>query len=179
MHSRMVLMCGIAATLAGCGKSGSPQAGDAAGSGASPAPVATLASGAPMRAAGLWALKNLGGGGTVIGTQQLCVDAASEAKASLFDQIALNTNCSKYEIAPGNGGWAFEFVCGGGGMAATSKGVVTGDFTAAYMVEMTASDGTMELSRTIEASRTGDCPAGVSPGTLLDEEGKVVADITR
>jgi hypothetical protein len=183
MHKRTVLVCGLAAILAGCGDSGSPQAGDpaSAGAGASPAPapVPTLASGAPRRADGMWALKNVGGGGTVIGTQQLCVDAGSEAKASLFDQIARNTNCSKYEIARAGGGWSFEFVCGASGMTSTSKGQVSGDFATSYKVEMTEGDGTMELSRTIEARRTGECPAGVSPGTLLNEQGAVVADITR
>jgi hypothetical protein len=115
----------------------------------------------------------------VIGTQTLCVDEASETTASLFDQIARPTNCSKYEIAGGDGSWTFEFVCGGEGFTSTSKGTASGDFASSYKVEMTDSDGTMELSRTIEASRTGDCPAGVTPGTLRDEQGKVVADITR
>jgi len=174
MWSEVLLMCGLAAALSGCGQ----QSAGSAGSDAGPVAVSTTASGAPIRAAGLWQLRNIGGGGTVIGTQQLCVDAASEEKASLFDQIARNTNCSKYVIAPADGAWSFEFVCGASGMTSTSKGTVSGDFTSAYKVEMTEGGGTMELSRTIEATRTGDCPSGVAPGTLLDEQGKAVADIT-
>ncbi len=154
-------------------------AGAGATGGAEAAPAATTASGAPQRAAGLWELRNVGGGGQIIGTQTLCVDAASEEKASVFDQIARNTNCSKYEITPDGTAWSFEFVCGGEGLASTSKGTVSGDFATSYRVEMTEDDGTMTLSRTIEATRTGDCPAGVAPGTLRDEQGNVVADITR
>lgn len=180
MRVTSILLSSMAAMLAGCGQQGSTSANDgAAASGAAPAAVATTEGGAPRRAAGLWSLKNIGGGGTVIGTQQLCVDGASEEEASVFDQIARNTNCSKYEIVPGEGTWSFEFVCGGAGMTSTSKGTVSGDFASTYKVEMTESDGTMDLSRTIEASHAGDCPAGVAPGTLMDEQGNKVADITQ
>lgn len=180
MHGRHIALLGLTAALMGCERAGSDAAasGDVAAT-TGPAAVATLANGAPRRAAGLWELKNLGGGGSVIGTQTLCVDDASEEKASLFDQIARNTNCSKYEITPGGGTWSFEFVCGGEGFISTTKGEASGDFTGSYRVEMTDSDGTSEMSRTIEATRAGDCPAGVAPGTLRDEQGKVVADITR
>lgn len=174
-----MLAVGLSAVLAACGQGGTDPAEEGAGAGeAQPAAVATTAGGAPIRAAGLWELKNLGGGGEVIGTQTLCVDAASEEKASLFDQIARNTNCSKYEITSGAGTWAFEFVCGSDGFTSTSKGTVSGDFASSYRVEMTDDDGTVALSRTIEGTRSGDCPAGVAPGTLHDEQGNVVADIT-
>jgi hypothetical protein len=168
--------------LAACGGAKEEAEDGAARSPGSPAPaapVATTASGAPKRADGRWELRNVGSGGTVIGTQFLCVDAASEEKASLFDQIARNANCSKYDIASADGGWKFEFVCGGGGMTSTSKGAVTGDFASAYKVEMTESDGTVEMGRTIEAKHAGDCPAGTTPGTLTDENGKVIADVTQ
>lgn len=132
---------------------------------------------APLRAAGLWELKHIGGGGTVIGTQRLCVSAASEAKVNLFGQIALNVNCSKYEATESQGTWRFEFVCGPAAMTSTTKGTVSGDFDSAYTVEMTESDGTMESSRTIGATRMGDCPQGVAPGTLMDETGKILTNI--
>jgi hypothetical protein len=131
----------------------------------------------PIRAAGLWELKHVGGGGTVIGTQTLCVSAASEARVSLFGQIALNVNCSKYAVAKAGENWTFDFVCGPSAMRSTSKGTVSGDFTSAYQVEMTESDGTMELARTIQATHQGTCPAGVAPGTLRDETGKTVTNI--
>lgn len=169
----------LAATLSACGQGESDAPEADAVVGGHPTAVATTASGAPRRAAGFWELKNIGGGGTVLGTQRLCVSDASEERASLFDQIARNTNCSKYEIKPDRDTWSFEFVCGGEGLTSISKGMVSGDFLTAYQLEMTDSDGTMELSRTIEASRKGDCPAGVAPGTLLDEQGGVIADITR
>lgn len=132
---------------------------------------------APLRAAGLWELKNTGSGGTVIGTQRLCVSAASEAKTNLFGQIALNVNCSKYEAVQSGNNWTFEFVCGPAEMTSTSKGTVTGDFASAYTVEMTESDGTIQMARTIEGMHKGACPAGVAPGTLLDEKGQIITNI--
>lgn len=140
--------------------------------------IMTTASGAPKRAAGNWELKHLGGGGTVIGTQFLCVDSASEEKAPLFDQIAKNVNCSKYETTRVANGWTFDFSCGPEGMTANTKGSASGDFAASYRVDMTESDGSITLERIIEAKRLGDCPAGVAPGTLKDEEGRTIADIT-
>lgn len=140
--------------------------------------VATTEGGAPKRAAGNWELKHVGGGGTVIGTQFLCVDGASEEKAPLFDQIAKNVNCNKYETARVASGWTFDFSCGSGGMVANTQGSASGDFSSSYRVEMTESDGSVTLERIIEAKRLGDCPAGVAPGTLKDEEGRTVADIT-
>lgn len=141
--------------------------------------VATTASGAPKRAAGQWELKNIGGGGTVIGTQFLCIDSASEEKAPLFDQIAKNINCAKYETARVADGWTFEFVCGPAGMTATTTGSASGDFASSYRVEMSESDGSMTLERVIEAKRLGDCPSGIAPGMLTDEQGRTVADVTK
>ncbi len=112
----------------------------------------------------------------MIGTQSLCVSAATEAKRNLFSQIALNANCSKYVTAREGDVWSFEFVCGPEEMTSTSKGTVSGNFVSAYTVEMTESDGSMDLSRTIQATRTGACPAGVAPGTLIDETGKTVTN---
>lgn len=141
--------------------------------------IMTTASGAPKRAAGNWELKHLGGGGSVIGIQFLCIDSASEEKAPLFDQIAKNINCGKYETTRAGSVWTFDFSCGPAGMTAETKGSASGDFAASYRVEMTESDGSMTLERTVEAKRVGDCPAGVAPGILRDEEGRTIADITK
>lgn len=131
---------------------------------------------APSRAAGLWELKHIGGGGTIIGTQTLCVSAASEARENVFDDIALNVNCSKYARSLAGGVWTFEFVCGPADMTSTTKGTISGDFASAYKVEMTESDGTMEMSRTIQATHKGACPAGVEAGTLMDDTGKIITN---
>lgn len=169
--------------LTGCGRSGGPAPANEAEAGSAPvtaaaSEVATTANGAPKRAAGHWELKNIGGGGTVIGTQFLCVDATSEDKASVFDQIAKNVNCEKYETARAGAGWTFDFTCGPAGMTAKTAGEVSGDFATTYQVKLTESDGTTEMSRTIEAKRVGDCPIGMTPGTLADERGEKIADIT-
>ena len=173
----------ISLLLGACGGQGSRT--DAAVNTAADTPaaaaveIATTAGGAPKRAAGNWELKHLGGGGTVIGTQYLCVDSESEEKAPLFDQIAKNVNCTRYETARVASGWTFNFRCGANGMVADTQGSASGDFTSSYRVEMVESDGSVSLDRIIEAKRKGDCPPGVAPGTLKDEEGRTVADITQ
>lgn len=135
------------------------------------------AKGAPKRADGYWALENVGGGGTVIGTQHLCVGGDSEERGSVFDQIALNVNCSTYEFKPSAAGWAFDFVCGKPPMVSKSKGKITGDFAKSYKVEMTVEEDGLTLSRTIDASNGGACPAGVKPGDLMDEKGAKITNI--
>jgi hypothetical protein len=155
--------------------SSSADKGDNAGavtsaSEASPPDAASLASSGsstiPNRADGLWEFRHAGGAGTDIGTQTLCVAEGTDDTENVFSLIALNGNCSKYEIARAGDAWAFEFVCGSSEMTSTSKGTVRGDFSSAYTVEMTESDGTVEQVRTIKAARKGPCPADVAPGTL-------------
>lgn len=141
------------------------------------AQIARTAKGAPRRADGYWALKNVGGGGTVIGTQHLCVGGGSEERASVFDQIALNVNCSTYDTKQTDAGWEFDIVCGKPPMVSENKGKISGDFAKSYRVEMTVKEENITLSRTIEASNGGACPAGVAPGDLMDEKGSKVTNI--
>ncbi len=145
--------------------------------GGSAAQIARTSKGAPKRADGYWALKNVGGGGTVIGTQYLCVGGASEERGSVFDQIALDVNCSRYDFKPTDAGWDFHFVCGKAPMVSESKGKISGDFAKSYKVEMTVEEDGVTLSRTVEASNGGPCPAGVAPGDLMDEAGRKVTNI--
>lgn len=142
-----------------------------------PAAGAADAAPAPTRAPGLWELKHAGAGGTVIGTQTLCVSAASEAKVNLFGQVALNVNCSKYATARNGAKWSFEFACGPKEMQSISKGTVSGNLSTSYNLDMTESDGTIDMARTIQATHKGACPAGVKPGDLRDETGKTVTNI--
>ncbi len=144
---------------------------------ATAAEIVRTAKGAPKRADGYWALKNVGGGGTVIGTQHLCVGGNSEERGSIFDQIALNVNCSTYDFKQTGAGWEFTTVCGKTPMVSTSKGKISGDFAKSYRVEMTVEEDGLTLSRTIEASNGGACPAGVAPGDLMDEKGSKVTNI--
>lgn len=144
---------------------------------AADAPISLTASGVPKRADGYWELHNIGGGGDVVGTQFLCIGGGSEERRSLFDQIARNVNCSKYDIARAGAGWTFDFSCGAAGMISTSKGTVSGDFARAYRIEQTEGDGTVELKRTVEAQHAGACPSGAKPGDLFDEKKSLIANI--
>lgn len=142
-----------------------------------PAQVARTSKGAPKRANGYWALKNIGGGGTVIGTQHLCVGGDSEERGSVYDQIALNVGCSTHDFKRTDAGSEFHTVCGKAPMVSETKGRISGDFARSYKVEMTVTEDGVTLSRTVEASNGGGCPAGVAPGDLMDEQGRKVANI--
>jgi hypothetical protein len=141
------------------------------------AQIVRTSKGAPKRADGYWALKNIGGGGTVVGTQRLCVGDGSEERGSIFDQIALNVNCSRYDFEQTAAGWEFDTVCGKAPMVSESKGKISGDFAKSYKIEMTVTEDGLTLSRTIEARNGGACPAGVMPGDLMDEKGGKVTNI--
>lgn len=143
----------------------------------SPASIALTVKGAPRRADGYWALKNVGAGGTAIGTQYLCVGGGSEEKASIFDQIALNVNCTHYDFKRTGAGWDFDTSCGAAPMVSENKGTIAGDFAKQYTVEMRVKEDDVELGRTVEANNGGACPAGVAPGDLIDEKGKKIANI--
>lgn len=148
-------------------------AGDTANAGQ----ITRTSKGAPKRADGYWALKNVGGGGTVIGTQYVCVGANSEERGSILDQIALNVNCSTYEVKATETGSEFHIVCGKPPETSETTGKVSGDFAKAYKVEMTVKESDLTQTRTIDASNGGACPAGVAPGDLMDDKGKKVANI--
>jgi hypothetical protein len=141
------------------------------------AQIVRTSKGVPKRADGYWALKNIGGGGTVIGTQHLCVGGTSEERGSILDQIALNVNCSRYDFKQTDAGGEFDIVCGKAPMVSESKGKISGDFAKSYKVEMTVTEDGLTLSRTVEASNGGACPAGVTPGDLMDEKGSKVTNI--
>ena len=145
--------------------------------GPTPTPIMRTAKGAPKRADGYWALKNIGGGGTVIGTQHLCVGGDSEERGSIFDQIALIVNCSTYDFKRTDAGWDFNTVCGKAPMVSEAKGKISGDFAKSYKVEMTVKEDAVTQSRTIEARHGGACPAGVAPGDLMDEKGGKITNI--
>jgi hypothetical protein len=162
-------------TLSACG--GNSDGGDKGATEASAVEVALTKSGAPKRADGYWELKHIGSGGTMIGTQFLCIGGDAEERGTVFDGIAIkNSNCGKYEIKRNGAAWDFAFVCGAAPMLAETSGKVSGDFTYRYTIKMQAKEGDLSQSRTIEARNGGACPAGVAVGDLMDEQGKKVTN---
>jgi hypothetical protein len=138
--------------------------------------VALTKSGAPKRADGYWELRNIGGAATVMGSQFLCIGGDAEERRTVFDAIAMNNNCSKYDIKRSGSGWDFAFICGTDPMLAETSGKVSGNFTSNYKIEMQAKEGNFSQSRTIEATKGGPCPTGTSPGDLMDGQGKKIAN---
>jgi hypothetical protein len=131
-------------SLAACNKAA--PAGNAVASGASaPAAAAPAASGPlsadqiPHRKPGLWKqVVSLEGSPNGM-TTELCVDAASEAKASAFSQsMTAEAHCTTPQFSRGlDGSISFAGACdmGPNGKSST-KGVIKGDFNSSYTADI-------------------------------------------
>jgi hypothetical protein len=120
---------------------------------------------APQRKAGMWE--------TVMHIQghdmstQLCIDAATEAKMSVFGQQAQTESCggaTGVEKIPG--GYAFHGACKG----RETSGTAIGDFNSAYKV--TIDSGKTHMS--MDSRWLGPCPAGRRPGDMVMPGGIVI-----
>lgn len=124
----------------------------------------------PRLADGLWRIATTTDGREQVVT--LCLNQAVQDRVSPFAPIAAGGSCSDTRITRDEGGWAVRAACdmGSGGRVAT-RGVLNGDFAAAYRLEgRTITAGTAvahmngEVAVVTEGRRTGDCPSGMAPG---------------
>jgi len=176
MRSTLLLICAAAGAclLEGCGQS---PAATGAESAAPPfETLGTASRGAPQRHSGWWEFSSMTTTGRSLGTQGLCVSPATEAKFSAFDQITqerlIGNRCSRVDFKHGSDGWTFDVACDtgisadlGGGIV-TSKGVIKGDISTRYHVQMTVIQAGETHQGTVEAAWKGACPAGRKPGDL-------------
>jgi hypothetical protein len=139
-------------------------------------PTATAHRGAPRRKDGWWEFSSVTSTGRTVGTQNLCVTAATEAVFSSFDQITqerlIGTKCSKAEFTQESGAWKFDTACDtgipaaiGGGIV-TSVGTLSGDLTSKYSIELTVKQGGETNHGKITAAWKGRCPAQRKAGDL-------------
>ncbi len=161
------------ALLAACSDDQSGAAAPAqAAARAEAAPAAVGAAPAPRP--GLWEHVISGGSLPQPTTVRVCV-GSTPAGANPFNAPQPGVTCSENTASPAPGGAAFHSVCESQGMTVVSDGQVSGDLNTAYQVRIASRASGVnvpqEMTTTttaIDAKRLGDCPAGVSPDTVVD-----------
>jgi hypothetical protein len=130
----------------------------------------------PHRQPGLWEQHVSVDGLEGVQTTQLCVDKVSDEKLSLFSARAADNHCTTNQmLRKTDGTWAFSSVCNlGSGGKVTSAGVITGDVSRAYTVQVdttTEGAGTPQENGShhvnITAAWQGPCRPGQKGGDLI------------
>jgi hypothetical protein len=185
----VLALCTVTLGAAACTKdkkadeANAPAAGTpAAPSAASPATPAGL----PRRKPGLWEMTM-----TMQGEDQppmvtrMCLDAATEAKSSIWGNEMTRDMCSKNEMRRQlDGSWKFSSVCNmGSGGVTRSEGTATGDLTNNYVIRMKSSTSGAELEMmnrdsefTVASRRIGACEPGQRGGDMI-MNGRVIANM--
>ncbi len=188
----VLALCTVALAASACNKdkkaddAGAPAAGSpAAPPAASPATSAGPAA-LPRRKPGLWEMTM-----TVHGEDQppmvtrMCLDAATEAKSSIWGNEMTREMCSKNEMRRQlDGSWKFSSVCNmGSGGVTRSEGSATGDMTNNYVLRMKSSTSGAELEMmnrdsefTVASRRIGACEPGQRGGDMI-MNGRVIANV--
>ena len=174
---RVFVVLGLSAlALAACSKKEDKAPPPAASASASASGGAASASAGPVampkRRPGLWSHTMTSNGNTQ--AMQVCIDADTDAKMSVWGQAVSKDMCSKNSIAAAPGGYAFESECDMGNMGhVVSKGSVTGDFNSAYTVKTTSTTTGSSMPQanttsemTLTAKWKGACPAGMKGGDI-------------
>ncbi|MGI9169455.1 MAG: DUF3617 domain-containing protein [Caulobacteraceae bacterium] len=174
MRTIIALAAG-ALTLTACEKARRP-AGEHAGRAA----VKSVA--APTRKAGLWeqSMTRDGRPLALVGRMRACVDAASEARLSLFGGKMSRTLCRRRSVSRSvDGVYAFASTCdmGEAGVIA-SEGVLTGDLSSRYRLHAQSNVTGSSLpsmngrhTTDIEARYLGPCPPGMTAGDVIMANG--------
>jgi hypothetical protein len=174
----VLTVAGLALALVACGKkdeAGKASAGAApAATAAAPAKApATSPAAMPHRKPGLWEQKVTTSGFSQ--TTRLCLDAATEAKMSVWGAQTSKDRCQKTSIDRKlDGSWTFASVCdmGSGGKTST-EGAITGDFASSYHLTANSKTEGAQAAQmngphamTMDATWQGPCPAGFKPGDM-------------
>jgi hypothetical protein len=136
---------------------------------ATQAETAPTGDGAPPQVrAGLWEMKMDVAGAPKGLSAKACIDPAVQGEGAAYGQQFTKKDCSENRWSRVAGGVDFSSVCDMGGSHIATKGQVRGDFSSQYTVAMDATmtrDGVTKTGKTvIEATRLGECPAGMKPG---------------
>lgn len=126
----------------------------------------------PKRKPGLWSHTIAAEGANQ--TMQVCIDADTDSKMSVWGQAVSKDMCAKNSFAAAPGGYSFESECDMGEMGrVVSKGTVTGDFASAYTVKTTSTTTGSSMPQanttshmTLTAKWEGACPAGMKGGDV-------------
>ena len=128
----------------------------------------------PARKPGLWEMKVQGdseAGMPAMSTWH-CIDAATDKAMREMGEGVQGQRCSKQDMRREGGRIVIESVCTIGTSTATSRTVVSGDFSAAYRMESRASYSPPMMGRSegkaiVEARWVGACKAGQKPGDVV------------
>ena len=145
-----------------------------------PGPPGLSLSRPPVRKAGFWeqtlTRDGVAPGLSLMGKVRLCVDAASQAKLSLFGDRLGKGSCRGRSLSRGPDGLvSFAATCDMGiAGVATSTGTLSGDLASAYRLHVESDVAGASLAALngrhvtdIAATRLGPCPAGLVPGDVL------------
>ncbi|MET3497210.1 DUF3617 domain-containing protein [Variovorax boronicumulans] len=132
----------------------------------------------PPRKPGLWEIKTGDGtAGKAAGqTIQQCIDAASDKALRDMGQGMGKDMCARQDLRTEGGKLVMDSVCKIGTTTATSRAVMTGDFSASYRMESTSTYnpplmGRTEGSSVMEARWVGPCKPGQKPGDMVMSNG--------
>jgi hypothetical protein len=136
----------------------------------------------PARKAGLWELKmSFANRKLPVQTMEHCIDAETDKLMNSMGGAMRNDMCSKQDVQMLAGTIVVDSVCKIGPATTTSHAVVSGDFSSAYVVEVTskregpATPGMSpsgETSMTIAAKWLGACKADQKPGDIIMAGGR-------
>lgn len=188
----VLALCAVAVGAAACTKDKKADEANAPAAGAPAAPSAAAPAtpagpaGLPRRKPGLWEMTM-----TVQGEDQppvvtrMCLDAATEARSSIWGNEMTRDMCSKNEMRRQlDGSWKFSSVCNmGSGGVTRSEGTATGDLTSNYVIRMKSTTSGAELEMmnrdsqfTVVSRRVGACEPGQRGGDMI-MNGRVIANV--
>ncbi len=172
---RKAFLVSLAAlAVAACQKPAGTPSGPSASAG-------SAAAASPLRRAGLWQQSfSRDGRVTPMAAMRLCVDPASEARASVFthgvaSQHLADSHCTGISSSRAPGGfYIFASTCPmTGGGAIVSKGAASGDFATRYHVHVESDVSGAAYApmnghhvTDIDGKWLGPCPAGMAPGDM-------------
>jgi len=139
----------------------------------------------PARRPGLWeqSMTRDGAAPAMVGKMRVCIDAASEARLSVFGGKMGKSLCRRRSVARGpDGAYVFTSTCDMGDAGVmTSAGTLTGDLASHYRVHDesdTTGSGIAAMNgrhvTDIDATWLGPCPAGMEGGDVILANGMKV-----
>ena len=134
----------------------------------------------PARKPGLWEIQTQTGEATGKGaspgggthTMQQCIDAATDKAMREMGQGMGKDMCSKQDLRLEGVKLVIDSVCKIGPTTATSRAVMSGDFSSAYRVESKSTYSPPLMGRTegtsvVDAKWVGPCKPGQKPGDMV------------
>ncbi|MGJ7604343.1 DUF3617 domain-containing protein [Variovorax sp. LT1R20] len=132
----------------------------------------------PARKPGLWEIKTGDGttGKAADQTIQQCIDAASDKALRDMGQGMGKDMCAKQDLRIESGKLVMDSVCKIGTTTATSRAVMTGDFSSSYRMESKSTYSPPLMGRTegtsvMDAKWVGPCKPGQKPGDMVMSNG--------